>query len=466
MAYSLAAGHKLPHQISAALASAKMKLAQGNPEGVKDAQAAKSMLDQAIIETRNQVAILQRSAPQAAPALAQQGQLLVAQRQAVEKAIGAIYTAAQGATGGLVQSPPQAGKYLRIPFVSDGDGATTAAQPYEVINSTAITTTTSTVTMSTPQLPYMEYQVVGFLIEIRKDAAARFDSVEVTRIQDIGGLNLLLFSGNNAALTFRKGDRHLIGLRAKPIILQNNQLQATLTGRSPGAIGVAAVPIGNSVVSISAVVHVIRDSVFRVNQQPLSDNAPLGGAFGAGYISPTGAPASGNIVSLPMTPATTALLNTNGNAVVYLGNGVTSVPMVTPSIPFARAQVVGFEIGTPIQAFSTDFPTVQDFTVNGGAGLFAQPGRIDVLDYLGDEGGAGGGMHTRSGLRGYPYLDRTNTVTTTLEIFNGLTDSTTALGQVMIPFVNVVLDVKDDGNLGSYPDSQYASMSAASMWLP
>ena len=362
--------------------------------------------------------------------------------------------------GGLIQAPPGAGMYMRVPFRPVG------AFP---LNNAAFgfcaAAAAANFTMQTPQLPWLTYRLRGLVIERNSDAVGASDSITVEDLREQGGPNLVIGEGRVGVESFRMGDRHLVGLRYNPIVQAPNFLEVRIRSAGPGQAGNTA---GNTVLYVSAIIETIEDTTYgTVNSLTQRLNlGHFGGGQGAGYTYMTGAPVSGTIQRVPMR-AQAATVVTALNASTFRLNGAANVIILqSEQISWAELQIVGVEFGTPIKTNPLDVVTLEDLQVGGGASLFAQAGEIPGVNFLGDEAGIGGGAHSMVGLRHYPLLSATNTATVTLQGRIGATGLVGLNGTVDIPYVNILVDRLVDDVFGVQPAGARSPYAKAAGLLP
>jgi hypothetical protein len=361
--------------------------------------------------------------------------------------------------GGLIQAPPGAGMYMRVPFRPTG------ANP--LANSAfafAAAAATGNFTMQTPQLPWLTYRLRGLVIERNSDAAGASDSITVEDLREQGGPNLVIGEGRVGVESFRMGDRHLVGLRYNPIVQAPNFLEVRIRSNGPGQNGVTA---GNTVLYVSAIIETIEDTTYgTVNSLTQRLNlGHFGGGQGAGYTYMTGAPVSGTIQRVPMRSTTAGAGAINASS-FRLNNANNQLTLQSEQISWAELQIVGVEFGTPIKTNGLDVVTLEDLQVGGGASLFAQAGEIPGVNFLGDESGIGGGAHSMVGLRHYPLLSATNTATLTVQGRIGSTGAAGLNGTVDIPYVNILVDRLVDDVFGVQPAGARSPYAKAAGLLP
>ena len=370
--------------------------------------------------------------------------------------------------GGLVQAPPGAGMYQRVPFQTSAAAAgvanvnTAAADAFLSFGAVA---GAANMTMTTPQLPWLTYRLRGLVIDHLSDAAGVSDTITVSDLREQGGPNLVIGEGRIGVQSFRMGDRHLVGLRYNPIVQAPNFLEITIQANGFGQV---AAPAGNHVIFASAIIETIEDSTYgKINALTTRLNqGHFGGGQGKGYVFMSGAPVSGTVQRVPLRVQTEnfnagAALNAVNASSFRLGNATTSIVLQSEQISWAELQIVGIEFGTPIKTVATDSVFFQDLQVGGGASLFSQAGNIPAINFLGDESGRGGGAHSMCGLRAYPLLSATNQASLTLS-GNALAAAGVVAGTVDIPYVNILVDRLTDDVFGVQPTSAQSPYSKAS----
>ena len=369
--------------------------------------------------------------------------------------------------GGLIQAPPGAGMYQRVPFQTTAAAAGVAnvntATGAAFLSFGAVAAGVA-LQMTTPQLPWLTYRLRGLVIEHLSDAAGAADSITVADLREQGGPNLVIGEGRMGIQSFRMGDRHLVGLRYNPIVQAPNFMEITIQANGPGQL---LAPAGNHVIYASAIIETIEDSTYgtlnalttRLNQ------GSLGGGQGGGYVFPTGAPVSGTVQRVPMRVLTengaAPVVNALAASSMRLTPALANIVLQSEQISWAELQIVGIEFGTPIKQVATDSVFFEDLQVGGGASLFAQAGAIPSINFLGDESGRGGGMHSMCGLRAYPLLSATNQATLVLT-GNQLAATGVTAGNVDIPYVNILVDRLVDDVFGVQPTSAQSPYSKAS----
>ena len=362
--------------------------------------------------------------------------------------------------GGLIQAPPGAGMYMRVPFQP------TAANP--VANapfSFCAAGAADNFTMTTPQLPWLTYRLRGLVVDRQSDFLGGFDSITIEDLREQGGPNLVIGEGRIGVESFRMGDRHLVGLRYNPIVQAPNFLEVRVRSAGPGQVATAA---GNTVLYVSAIIETIEDTTYgTVNALTQRLNlGHFGGGQGNGYVFPTGAPVSGTIQRVPMrAQAATAVTAINAST-FRLNNAANQIILQSEQISWAELQIVGVEFGTPNKTNPLDVIVLEDLQVGGGASLFAQAGQIPGINFLGDEAGRGGGMHSMCGLRHYPLLSATNTATMTLSGLVPTTGVAGLNGTVDIPYVNILVDRLVDDVFGVQPAGARSPYASAAGLLP
>lgn len=371
--------------------------------------------------------------------------------------------------GGLVQAPPGAGMYQRVPFQTTAAAAAVANVNTAVNNpflSFGAVAGGTALQMTSPQLPWLTYRLRGLVIEHLSDAAGVSDTITVADLREQGGPNLVIGEGRIGVDSFRMGDRHLVGLRYNPIVQAPNFLEITIQANGFGQTGN---PAGNHVIFASAIIETIEDSTYgtinalvtRLNQ------GHFGGGQGQGYVFMSGAPVSGTVQRVPLRVQTEnfnagAALNAVNASSFRLGAATTSIVLQSEQISWAELQIVGIEFGTPIKTVATDSVFFEDLQVGGGASLFSQAGAIPAINFLGDESGRGGGAHSMCGLRAYPLLSATNRASLTLTGNRLAAPLGTVAGTVDIPYVNILVDRLTDDVFGVQPTSAQSPYSKAS----
>jgi len=376
--------------------------------------------------------------------------------------------------GGLIQAPPGAGMYMRLPFTTTAMSTPVAGvigDPYTFV-AAGVGPGTRTLTMQTPNTPWLTYRLRGLLIERMSTAAGNRDAIRVSALHVGGGPNLIIGDGQLGVESFRMGDRHLVGLRYNPVVQSPDVLEVTITANAVASTDVF--PAGDSTLYVSAVIETIEDSTYgKINnwQQRLNLGS-LGGGQGRGYVFPQGAPISRTIQRIPMRVLTADVTNDVNTSSFRLTPALAAaggIVLQSEQIAWAEMQIVGFEIATPLKANVTDVPTVEDLQVRGGASLFPQQGAIPAINYIGDESGRGGGMHSMCGLRFYPLLSATNTCQVTFGGLIGTTGVPGLAGNVDIAYCNLLVDRIVDDVFGVQPSSAqapYGGMSSPQGLVP
>lgn len=361
--------------------------------------------------------------------------------------------------GGLIQAPPGAGMYMRVPFRPTGaNPLANSAFAFCAAGAAA------NFTMQTPQLPWLTYRLRGLVIERNSDALGASDSITVEDLREQGGPNLVIGEGRVGVESFRMGDRHLVGLRYNPIVQAPNFLEVRIRSNGPGQNGNTG---GNTVLYVSAIIETIEDTTYgTVNALTQRLNlGHFGGGQGAGYTYMTGAPVSGTIQRVPMRSTTAGAGAINASS--FRLNGVNNqLTLQSEQISWAELQIVGIEFGTPVKTNPLDVVTLEDLQVGGGASLFAQAGEIPGVNFLGDESGIGGGAHSMVGLRHYPLLSATNTATVVVQGRVGSTGAAGLAGTVDIPYVNILVDRLVDDVFGVQPAGARSPYAKAAGLLP
>ena len=377
--------------------------------------------------------------------------------------------------GGLIQAPPGAGMYMRLPFTTTTMSTPVAGvigDPFAFIAANAGVAGTRVITMQTPNTPWLTYRLRGLLIERMDTAAGNRDAIRVSALHVGGGPNLIIGDGQLGVESFRMGDRHLVGLRYNPVVQSPDILEVTITANAVASTD--QFPNGDSTLYVSAVIETIEDSTYgRINNwQHRLNLGSLGGGQGKGYVFPQGAPISGTIQRIPMrvlTADATNDVNTSSFRITPALAAAGGIVLQSEQIAWAEMQIVGFEVSTPFKANVLDVPTVEDLQVRGGASLFPQAGAIPVINYLGDESGRGGGMHSMCGLRFYPLLSATNTCQVTLGGLIGTTGVPGLAGNVDISYCNLLVDRIVDDVFGVQPSNAqapYGGMSSPQGLVP
>ncbi len=346
--------------------------------------------------------------------------------------------------GGRVQAPPGAGMFMRVPMVN---GATT--QPYVLLGVAGLALITAV--FNTPQLPWLQYRVRGLLIERQSTGAGAVDIITVTDFREGGGPNLVLAEGRMGVESFRMGDSAVLGLRYNPIVTSPNTLTCTVDAE--GIAGAGALPAGDTLLYASVLIETLDDSTYgRINtMQERLNLGHFGGGQGGGNEFMWGTPQAGTLQRVPMT-------NANGDTAFQLA--LANANLTSEQISWAQLQIVGLEIATPIKTVVTDVALVQDFRVDGGAGLFPSEDSYPAINFLGDEGGIrGGGAHTMVGLRHYPVLSSTNQATVQIRAEDGgvVAAAGAPLGAITIQYVNLIVQTLEDDVFGVAPQQTFAS---------
>jgi hypothetical protein len=375
--------------------------------------------------------------------------------------------------GGLIQAPPGAGMYMRLPF-NDVDNAQALVQgdAYTLVEANPAVAGTRTIAMQTPNVPWLTYRLRGLLIQRFSNAAGAADSIRVSALHVGGGPNLIIGDGQLGIESFRMGDRHLVGLRYNPVVQSPDVLNLTISGNQVGQDNIQ--PAGDSILYVSAVIETIEDSTYgKINNwQYRLNQGSLGGGQGQGYVFPQGAPISGTIQRIPMRVLAAAGPNVANTSCFRLNNALAAaggIVLQSEQISWAEMQIVGFEISTPTKTNVLDVLTVEDLTVRGGASLFPQAGQIPAINYIGDESGQGGGMHSMCGLRFYPLLSATNTCQVTVSGIIGTTGAAGLAGTVDVAYCNVLVDRIVDDVFGVQPagaQAPYGGLSVPTGLVP
>lgn len=365
--------------------------------------------------------------------------------------------------GGLVQAPPGAGMYQRVPFVTTAAAAavanvnTAANDPFLSFSAGVVGGTS--LRMTTPELPWLTYRLRGLVIEHITDVAGAVDSITVANLREQGGPNLVIGEGRVGVESFRMGDRHLVGLRYNPIVQAPNFLEISIQANGFGQSGNNA---GAHVIFASAIIETIEDSTYGTINSLVTrlNQGHFGGGQGAGYVFMSGAPVSGTVQRVPMRTTTAGAGAINASS-FRLNAANATYTLQSEQISWAELQIVGIEFGTPIKSVATDSVFFEDLQVGGGASLFAQAGAIPAINFLGDESGRGGGAHSMVGLRAYPLLSATNQASLTVTA-NSVTAGGAPAGTIDVPYVNILVDRLTDDVFGQQPASAQSPYSRAS----
>lgn len=345
----------------------------------------------------------------------------------------------------VVQAPPGAGAFVRIPLTSTV-GSTTLPWAYLApADNTAVT-------MQASDIPYLKYRVHSVMVSVQQTAAGLADSVFAYDLKARGSNTLLLDEGRYSVDTFDFENISVQGLRNLVDIVSPNKPQITVN-----ALGsAAAVRGGATIVYASVIVEILEDDDARfgsINSHEVrfgTDTARIQGNYG--YLGFKGIPLPGNLQRVPMRPSAAAGSNTTTDPQLYLDATTPSITVTTNTLPFASCKVVGFEVGKPVQNNELDVVTVEDLKVKGGFSLFPQEDEVPLINYYRREGG----VHSMAGLRCYPRMSETNQATATIEGWAGSLGTSAMLGAVRVSGVNLLVDVMQDDNFGPGIVSPYA----------
>lgn len=375
------------------------------------------------------------------------------------------YQAAAGyyPLGGQVVAPPKAGQYLFVPFEATVATRVPIGTRFESVP--AATAAATTIVMRSPQLSWLKYRVRSLLIHLDRDAAAANDSIGVEDFRILGGPTLLTSENPYPAELFRQVDTQRVGLRYNGVVTSPNQLELTIRGQG---LGLAQATAGNTIVSCAAVVEVIEDDIYGTLNNPEAREAfrqGQGPSLDGGYTFPEGTPVASTLERIQMVVETADALNGANARFFQMTNAVNSVNLISDTIGYADNQVVGIEIGTPTKSLVTDQCLITNIRVGGDAQLPAAEGEQNILNFLGDEGGAlGGGAPVIQGLRHYPNLSQTNNLRATLQSRIGTTGVAGMTGaRIVVPYVALLVNRVKDDVLGAGVGAPFAHRLAAKL---
>jgi hypothetical protein len=361
--------------------------------------------------------------------------------------------------GGLVQAPPGAGMYMRVPFQSQA--ALNLNEPVAAV----LNGGQRNILMLTPQLSWLQFRLRGVVIERMSNAAAATDVINFEDLRLQGGPNLIIGEGQIGVDTVRMGDSYLLGLRYNPICTSPNQLELRIRGFGANAGAALANTAGNTTIIASAVIETIVDTTYgrlnnwtqRLNQGHFTGAQQGPDGDGSNYVFMRGAPISGTVQRVPMRiQAADAINPADAIGFNFPGGGaLNTLVLQSEQISWAQLQIVGLELGEPVKAVATDCLYFEDLTVGGGASLFPQAGPVPAINYLNNNVDRGGGVAQNIGLRHYPFLSATNTATLTVSTRNPVLGAAGNAGNIDVPYVNLLVDRLSDDVYGIGPRGAY-----------
>ena len=303
------------------------------------------------------------------------------------------------------------------------------------------TVATDEETGQSPDLPYLDYRIHGFVANAPRVGA---DIIVAEDLKAKGFPNIFLGEGPVGLQSYDGSAALLGGLRNKPAVKSPNRTTCTFQSYAVGdgaTQGAASVDLN---FEASLVVEILHDEAYG------DINSLAARRSGSPLLGSSAAPGAGWVERIPMIVKTTDAFNLTDEPQVKLGwddtadSEVNSVLMESEDIPYQDAQVVGLETEY-VEGVDATYPSIvllEDFKVKGGSSLFAQEDKIAAWNFLGDASefhtqyvantatwrSAGGwGLHKRPALRHYPKLDPTNRIQLTVSAKNKI-DSDGALG--------------------------------------